>query len=682
MFGVDLKGRVKNITLPITKSLLPVFEAVVNSLQSIEDLEDKTNRYIKITLERNTTQQNINNQEDGNFYPIENVIIEDNGVGFNDDNYKSFLTSDSLYKVSKGGKGVGRLLWLKAFEKAEIESTYKENDLFYNRNFTFNLDGEYIHDKYEFISERKNRYTRIKLINLKKPYFESHIKNLETIAIRIIEHCISFFLLQNCPRIILCDGFTEINLNTLFNETIKVNTYRDKFNIENYNFEIIHVKLFKSQESIHRIHWCANQREVLNKGLKNFIPNLYKKIQDDNGDFFIYSAFLSGEFLDENVNLERTNFNIPEMSDGSLINGITKKSINDKVIERIKLYLNKYLEPINLEKKKRIKEYINSKSPQYKMIIKHKNDMIDEIPPNLSDDKLEIELFKITQKFNYEVKENGIKILSKKSKNIKDADQYKKEYKRYVEQMNDLGKSSLAQYIVHRKVILDLLENGLMQNSDMKYNKEEFVHNLIFPMNKTSDDIGYEKHNLWLLDEKLSYHYYLASDIKMNNMDDINVDSISRPDLLIIDNPVAVVNENKPYNSIVIFEFKRPGRKAYSNEENPITQLYRYVKEIKEGNKLDKNGRPITISDNTPFYLYIICDLTKKIQEYAEISNLNKTPDNEGYFGYITVKNVNAYIEIISYDKLIEDAKKRNKILFKKLFNPQIEEEVYKIEIV
>jgi hypothetical protein len=39
-----------------------------------------------------------------------------------------------------------------------------------------------------------------------------------------------------------------------------------------------------------------------------------------------------------------------------------------------------------------------------------------------------------------------------------------------------------------------------------------------------------------------------------------------------------------------------------------------------------------------------------------------------GYFNYI--KNYNAYIEVISYQKMLKDAKIRNRILFDKLGIP------------
>lgn len=49
----------------------------------------------------------------------------------------------------------------------------------------------------------------------------------------------------------------------------------------------------------------------------------------------------------------------------------------------------------------------------------------------------------------------------------------------------------------------------------MQYEKN--IHQLIFPMTKTSDDIDYLQHNLWIIDEKLAYHHYLASDMKIKS---------------------------------------------------------------------------------------------------------------------------------------------------------------------
>jgi hypothetical protein len=75
---------------------------------------------------------------------------------------------------------------------------------------------------------------------------------------------------------------------------------------------------------------------------------------------------------------------------------------------------------------------------------------------------------------------------------------------------------------------------------------------------------------------------------------------------------------------------------------------------------------------NTPFYCYIVCDITPKMQTCAEFASLEKTPDGMGYFGYN--KGLHASVEVISYDKLLGDAQKRNRILFEKLFASGIPE--------
>ena len=67
----------------------------------------------------------------------------------------------------------------------------------------------------------------------------------------------------------------------------------------------------------------------------------------------------------------------------------------------------------------------------------------------------------------------------------------------------------------------------------------------------------------------------------------------------------------------------------------------------------------------TPVYIYIVCDVVPKIEEFADLAGLAISPDKQGYFGYNS--KYNAYIEIKSFKKIIDDAKMRNQIFFKKL---------------
>ena len=69
------------------------------------------------------------------------------------------------------------------------------------------------------------------------------------------------------------------------------------------------------------------------------------------------------------------------------------------------------------------------------------------------------------------------------------------------------------------------------------------------------------------------------------------------------------------------------------------------------------------------FYCYVIGDLTQSMRDSAEGRGLRLTQDNQGYYGYNEA--IGAYVEVISYDKLLKNARQRNQVFFDKLFNAQ-----------
>jgi hypothetical protein len=106
-------------------------------------------------------------------------------------------------------------------------------------------------------------------------------------------------------------------------------------------------------------------------------------------------------------------------------------------------------------------------------------------------------------------------------------------------------------------------------------------------------------------------------------------------------------------------------RNDYSKQDNPIEQLTDYVMKIRRGEARDRDSRHIKVSDSTKYYLYAICDITKSLESILEGRGYFRTPDNLGYYFYNPVTK--AYYEILSYDKILNDAKKRNRVLFDKL---------------
>ena len=127
---INFRGLVDLHVLPSTEPLLPLYEAIVNSIQSIEESGNKNGR-IDIEIQRESQMQLFGESWETD---IENIIIRDNGIGFNQQNFESFDTYASDFKLGKGCKGVGRIMWLKAFSHVEINSSYESEGKFY---FTF-----------------------------------------------------------------------------------------------------------------------------------------------------------------------------------------------------------------------------------------------------------------------------------------------------------------------------------------------------------------------------------------------------------------------------------------------------------------------------------------------------------------------------------------------------------------
>ena len=127
--------------------------------------------------------------------------------------------------------------------------------------------------------------------------------------------------------------------------------------------------------------------------------------------------------------------------------------------------------------------------------------------------------------------------------------------------------------------------------------------------------------------------------------------------------------DNEPSNPVTIFEFKKPQRDDFANpssKEDPIEQIKRYVNQIRDGKCLLPNGRTINVSDNTPFYGYVVCDLTPKVKEWLyRVKDFTEMPDALGWFEWYG--NIRLYIEVLSWDKILLDATMRNKIFFQKL---------------
>lgn len=665
LFGVDIAGRVRNYKLGKKKVLFPIFEAVVNSIQAIEDrirlYDDIEKGNIDISIKRNT----VLNLEDHALGDISEITVKDNGIGFNNENIESFLQSDSTYKESRGGKGVGRFCWLKVFSNVHIESTYLEGDELYRRVFDFNLDIRDLDDKVTESSDPCG--TSVTLSGIKKDYEKAFPLDVYQIVYALVNHCAVYFFMPDCPDIYIHDDRETIYLNQVFKDLFSDHGNEYKFEIKERTFCLNSLQMPIENSSkieidtTNRVMLCANNRAVEDFKIDKYLNGLGAIIKRDHK--FYYLGILTSDYLDEVVDANRLSFSFPDSGSLFDIDNPSKNDIEDAIIETVRKFLHSYEEQAQFDRKQLVDDYISSEAPQYKPVLKHLPNVIESIKFGSDQEMVEDALYHGKRKLEKDFKNKSDDLLSSLEDGASSSDEYIAEFKKQVDLFIDINMSSLAEYVAKRKAVLNIFDRGLRILRTNKYNKESFLHELIFPLRKTSDDISYDAHNLWLIDERLTYATYLASDISLGKDADNK-----RPDILALSGPVLVADEEntgREFNSISIFELKRPMRDDYSIQENPIDQLLTYVEKIQENKALDVNGRPIRVNDSTMIYLYAVCDVTPSLKSLLRRKDFNKMADGLGWFNYYS--SYNAYIEILPFDKIVNDAKMRNRIFFEKL---------------
>lgn len=671
MLRTNLRNQIRQTPLPKWKSLLPLFEAVMNSFQAIQDSNVDRDHRITIEIER---------EDPGLFKDevpaVKSFVITDTGVGFDDDNFESFNTAYSDHKYDRGGKGLGRFMWLKAFDRVHIDSVFRANDggelSRWRRAFTFDFEYD---PEFASLTEAGSLevQTVVRLENFRRPYDEDCPRDVDQLALRLTEHFILVLMNRDCPAVDIIDGSFKTSLNKVYRDHFEKYASDSTFMIRDRTFTIHGFRLTAPRATRHKLIYAANSRGVLSEMLDKFVPNLSTKLQNVDGKSFAYLAVVQGDYLNNKVNNFRTDFEMSEDTEEELLGVLTgeirRSEIRDASIDFIEHDLANLIATLNEIKTQRVMTFVQTDAPQYKPLLRYLPSFIRDIAPNASKTDIEFALHRELHRREVALKRESGKILVEAAK-LKDYDGYRDRLAEFLEQSNELGASALAQYVMHRKIVIELFDKALSADrKSEKYPLEEAVHNLLFPMRSTDRDTLYSQHNLWMIDERLTYHWFLSSDKPLKRLDEYQSTSSLRPDLFIFDRKISFTEGEEgqqPVNSLVVVEFKRPQRDDYSDQENPLQQVLDQIRDIRKGQVKDEKGRPIALAyEKVPTFAYIICDITPSLRDVLVDRDAQGTPDGLSYYGYH--KNHSVYFEVIDYGKLLTDAKKRNRVFFDKL---------------
>lgn len=665
MSNVNIKRAVENIRAN-TNVYTPLVEIIINAIQAIDATGRKDGRVL-------VRAQRIAQAElDDSLPEVLGFEIEDNGIGFDEANRNSFDELYSDLKITEGGKGFGRFIGLKYFQDLLVKSVYRDGADFMARSFSMGKDHEIIVREVVTKTDATDTGSIIILSALKGGY--GFDKKLPTIARNLVERLLPFLITKDyvCPDIILCeqDGSDAIHLNDFVSNQLsavihEIDVERTTFTLKalerDEDFLVRVFKLYSPRNQKSRICLVAHKREVSGSAIYKYIPEFEDEFFERNrdGDIdhernYVIRAYVFGPYLDRNVSLERGGFEFQMECD--LVFGIGQALIEHTAATIAREALGEEISLRQQRKKEHVQAYVDEEAPWHKTILEKID--LSSMPYNPSKEEIETRLQKEKFAQEVEIRKDVVKFLAETN-----VDRVKDSVAAIVSRVSGTSKNDLIHYIAQRRIILDIFGKSLEQDETGAYSSEGAVHDIIFPRKGNSDITLFHDHNLWMIDERLNFTTWVSSDIPLDGK------GTDRPDLLVYNKRVLFRGDNEASNPITIFEFKKPQRDDFvnpSSEEDPVQQTIRYVNDIRDGKYKTPEGRKILVAANTPFYGYVVCDLTPKVETWLEREkNFTPMPDRLGWFQWMG--NINLYTEVISWDKVLKDAKMRNQIFFQKL---------------
>ena len=196
------------------------------------------------------------------------------------------------------------------------------------------------------------------------------------------------------------------------------------------------------------------------ESLKGEITGLAGGLRPPGGtEDLAYQGYVSGELLDQRVDVERTSFDFDDLlgldpntrADGAVIpDGLLKAAI-----AKVREFLEPILEPILEANRKRIKSEIEEHYPGYRYLLKRKANEVAAIAPDVEGGELDLALYRIEQRLDIESRESIRHELAQATDPDEPPDERHARMDQLLETINDAGMSKLARHVAHRRTVIE-----------------------------------------------------------------------------------------------------------------------------------------------------------------------------------------------------------------------------------
>lgn len=673
--------------------LQPVFEAFINALEAIRDLPDGTSQgeiLIKIFSKGNLVEPEF-----------EYLSVEDNGIGFNEENFDRFLTFKD-YRKGLGNKGSGRIQLLHFFEFSDYSSSYLEGESLKTREFSFSKSHAeqdphaLVFHKSTRDSNGGRRGTKLVLKGIAKRenvYYK--FLTIEELKEKLSHH----FLLDLCinrdhlPLIKLqhfvdgkLEGETQIEpldipafdkeealtipYSTIDPETKAIVPTEKKEDFVLRAFKINKGKLKRNEIKL------TSKNEIV-EDVKIPLDCLSSEEHIDNNR---YLFLLSGSYIEAKENEVRGEIDIPNRAEFLKDHENGLLSGEEILLDDIHQSVNEKVLGLYQEIQQKAKEHERDVDELKEMFLLDPESLKDtSIGLNDSEEGILAKVYK-TESERVAKKDAAIKRKIDELDKLNPSD---KDYGEHLEEVvTDLVKTipesnrmALTHYVAKRRLVLELFRKILdrqlsVQETADRNSDETLLHNLIFQQSSDRPD----QSDLWLFNEEFVY-YSGSSNVQLRNLqfqgEKIMKDPLTaeeeayrvslgedrlqkRPDILLFP------NEGK----CIIIEFKNPNE----NVSDHLAQINKYASWLRN---LTKDKFAVDT-----FYGYLIGQNI----DVRDVRAADSDFKHSSHFDYMfrPAKTVlgefgrpdgSIYTEVLKYSTLLERASTRNKIFLDKIRN-------------
>lgn len=463
---------------------------------------------------------------------LDRVTISDNGEGFTQDNLNYFDEVCTPHKDDIGGKGVGRLAFLKFAKRVEIYSQFSN----YRIDFPYTADFTLEDVQRTDVSGDPETVISISDINEKINTQVTKLVNSLCDDLRLllflkkqVGQTISITFTHNSQQ-----PFAESFVFSAENiEALKTRTFV-------FNGETFECYLFREDAPRKGIvaMLCADQLCV------------EEYIISKRFDMCRYLISITSAFLNRTSNIERQRLEIPRSaSDTDLVSPISRDTLMPRIHDECLGMINEAAEgeietfkTANIDKLKKYYPFITIDS--------------------LNGDAAMLDAEEVVKTYRAQQARREDQIVEDMIEGKAVA----------FDDISHLASDDLARFIVHRALVIDSLAN--MPNEAA----EDALHNAI--LRKHSDGSDIRENNVWLVDDKfLSYSSIYSDETLSKIVREVGIETETKqkrkPDVAAF---FSKDHEGQP-NKLVIIEFKKPGADIFENNKS-LLQCRLYASEL------------------------------------------------------------------------------------------------------